>query len=122
MEKEEEIVEQLKQISSKFDALNKNEEDKTFQLNMLEVQVKQSNIVMLLTVVVSVSVSFFVGYLTVLLTGVVPTSILDVLPWTIGLMDLVFVGIFSVIWLILHRLIMKQIDSLRPKKVITETR
>ena len=115
-DKEKEVIEQLKQISSKLDALNNKEETENFQLDMLKVQVKQNNIVMLLTVVVSITVSFFISLVTVALTTNIPKEIFTIVGLAIGFEILVLIVVFCVIWIILNHLMLNKIDKLRPKK------
>jgi hypothetical protein len=116
MEKEEEIIEQLKQISLKLDALNNREEDKNFQLDMLKVQVRQSNVIMLITLFVSIAVSFSVTLLAVSMTGIVSEELLSLWRNTVFLQYLVAVAIFGVLLYIIDYLQMKDIDKLKPKK------
>ncbi len=119
---EKEIIEQLKQISSKLDALKDTEETKNFQLDMLKVQVTQNNVIMLLSVVISISISFFIAYLTVSLTVDIPKEVLEILLMVIGLQILVLIGIICFIWVILNHLLLNKIDKLRPKKANKEAK
>jgi hypothetical protein len=72
---ENETVELLKEISAKLTDLNNKKEDRLFQLKMLDMQVRQNNVVFMISVIVSVGISFLVAYLSVTLTGVIPLVI-----------------------------------------------
>jgi len=115
MDYENQVIEQLKQISSKLDALNNKKEERDFQVNVLKIQVKQGNIVMLLTTVVSIAVAFLVGYFTVIMTGIIPTEISNIVVWALAIQYFVMIGIVSVIGLSMNYLMMKQIDTLKNK-------
>jgi len=111
--REKETVELLKEISSKLDVLNDKKEDRLFQLKMLDLQVRQNNLVFLLAMVVSVGVSFLVAYLSVAFTGVIPASLTNFVAAVIGLMYVIFVISFIVVWIMIHFVIVSRINKLR---------
>jgi hypothetical protein len=115
-DKKGEIVELLKQISSKLDVSGGKKEDKDFQLDMLKIQVVQTNAVMFLTIAVSVAVSFYVSFVVVSLTVDIPREILDILWKVLASEVALLVVLFAIIWLILNYLLVGKIDKLRPKK------
>jgi hypothetical protein len=114
-----ETVALLKEISGKLTVLNDKKEDRLFQLKMLDLQIRQNNVVVLITVVVSIGISFLVTYLSITLSGVIPSSQINALFQVIVLMLIVFVIAFIIFWTLLHNEMIRKLNKLRDK--VTES-
>ncbi len=110
---DKETVKLLKEISSKLSDLNDKNDDRLFQLKMLDLQVRQTNVVFLLTVVVSVGISFVVAYLSVTLSGAIPSSEDNFLANAMEAMYVIFFVAFIMIWYSIHFATVKRINRLR---------
>jgi uncharacterized Tic20 family protein len=88
-------------------------DERLFQLKLLEFQVRQTNAVSVVTVIVSMSISFLIVYLSLSLSGAIPTGLTNYLGIVIGFMLTFLAMTFIVFFYILHTAMIGKIKKLK---------